>query len=221
MGKPKDTFDDISPIDYRYWDEETAKYLSEKAFVKYKILVEISLAKALYERGMYSESVFREIKAACGQVTVEEVYDEEKRIHHDVRALVNCIRANVSAEAKPYIHLTAYVEKAPPEASNLSGSYRRAAPISPSSHPTCHKSASSAGLNRRRYGNLSSAMRTKRQFLVANSITNLSISGFNPAAPACIIASVCLISRPRCTFSSRVGTSGKDCPSIRVSAANS
>ncbi|OHA52196.1 MAG: adenylosuccinate lyase [Candidatus Terrybacteria bacterium RIFCSPLOWO2_01_FULL_40_23] len=107
MGKPKDTFDDISPIDYRYWDEETAKYLSEKAFVKYKILVEISLAKALYERGMYSESVFREIKAACGQVTVEEVYDEEKRIHHDVRALVNCIRANVSAEAKPYIHLTA------------------------------------------------------------------------------------------------------------------
>ncbi|OGQ70332.1 MAG: adenylosuccinate lyase, partial [Deltaproteobacteria bacterium RIFCSPLOWO2_12_FULL_44_12] len=32
---------------------------------------------------------------------------EENRIQHDVRALVNCIRAKVSAAAKLYIHLTA------------------------------------------------------------------------------------------------------------------
>jgi adenylosuccinate lyase len=35
------------------------------------------------------------------------VYEEERRIQHNIRALVNCIGKQVSAKAKPYIHLFA------------------------------------------------------------------------------------------------------------------
>jgi adenylosuccinate lyase len=40
-------------------------------------------------------------------VTTEEVYDEEDKIRHDIRALVNCIRAKISDVAKPIVHMTA------------------------------------------------------------------------------------------------------------------
>lgn len=103
----KNLFDGISPVDYRYWEEDVAQYLSENAFTKYKLRAELALIKALHRRGICSGKVVQEVETACSQVTTEEVYAEEKRIRHDIRALVNCIRAKVSDEAKPYIHLTA------------------------------------------------------------------------------------------------------------------
>src|SRR3989338_7006591 len=105
--KTGDQFDSLSPIDYRYWDEEAAKYLSENGFTRYKLLVELALVRVLARRGICSYAVVKEVEAACGQITTTEVYEEENRIQHDVRALVNCIRAKVSAAAKLYIHLTA------------------------------------------------------------------------------------------------------------------
>ena len=105
--KQRDVFDNISPIDYRYWDEETAHYLSENGFTRYKLMVELALVRVLARHGLCSEKIVREVEAACGQVTTAEVYEEEDRVWHDIRALVNCLRAKVSREAKPYIHLTA------------------------------------------------------------------------------------------------------------------
>ena len=105
--KQRDPFDSISPVDYRYWDEEVARYLSENGFTRYKLLVELALVKVLNRRGICSKAVVSEVEAACGQVTTEEVYAEEDKIRHDIRALVNCIRAKVSNEAKPFIHMTA------------------------------------------------------------------------------------------------------------------
>lgn len=105
--KERSVFDNISPIDYRYWDEEVARYLSENGFTRYKLLVELALVKVIARRGLCSEEVVREIEAACSQVTTEEVHEEEDRIRHDIRALVNCIRAKVSDGAKPYVHMTA------------------------------------------------------------------------------------------------------------------
>jgi adenylosuccinate lyase len=40
-------------------------------------------------------------------VQPDEVYEEERRIQHNIRALVNCIGKQVSAMAKPYVHLFA------------------------------------------------------------------------------------------------------------------
>jgi adenylosuccinate lyase len=105
--KPRDPFESLSPIDYRYWDEEVAKYLSENGFTRYKLLMELALVTVLNRRGICPDWVVSEVEAACGQVTTQEVYDEEDRIRHDIRALVNCVRAKVSNGAKPYIHMTA------------------------------------------------------------------------------------------------------------------
>lgn len=101
---PSDPFDALSRLDYRYWDEEAAKYLSESASIWYKLKVELALIKVLCRRQICSENVLQEIEAACSQITPAEVYEEEAIIKHDIRALVNCIRKRVSDESKPYIH---------------------------------------------------------------------------------------------------------------------
>jgi adenylosuccinate lyase len=105
--KTRDVFDSISAIDFRYWDKDVAAYLSENAFTRYKLLAELALVKTLCACHLCPKSAVKEIAAACEQVTTEEVYEEEDRIHHDIRALVNCIRKRVSDEAKPYVHMTA------------------------------------------------------------------------------------------------------------------
>ncbi|MCX6799431.1 MAG: adenylosuccinate lyase [Candidatus Diapherotrites archaeon] len=100
-------FDCISPLDYRYGSEKFTKFLSEEARIRYQARVEAALAKALAKRGVCSEKDAAEIGAACERVTAEEVYAEEERIKHDVRALANCIRAKVSEKAKPFVHFGA------------------------------------------------------------------------------------------------------------------
>lgn len=105
--KTRDQFDSLSPVDYRYWDEEVAKYLSENGFTRHKFLVELALVKVLYRREICPEVAVKEVETACGQVTTDEVYEEEERIRHDIRALVNCVRAKVSESVKPYVHMTA------------------------------------------------------------------------------------------------------------------
>lgn len=105
--KKHDQFDSLSPIDYRYWDEEVVQYLSENGFTRHKLLVELALVKVLNRRGICSGSTVKEVEMACNQVTTAEVYEEEGRIWHDIRALVNCVRNKVSESAKPYVHMTA------------------------------------------------------------------------------------------------------------------
>lgn len=102
-----DRFDSLSPLDFRYHDEELIPYLSENGFTRYKLKVEVALVSALHQRGLCGGHVLREVQLACGDITTEEVYAEEDRIKHDVRALVNCIRKRVSDEAKPFVHMTA------------------------------------------------------------------------------------------------------------------
>ena len=53
--KTRDQFDSLSPVDYRYWDEEVARYLSENGFTRYKLLVELALVKVLHRRGICPE----------------------------------------------------------------------------------------------------------------------------------------------------------------------
>jgi adenylosuccinate lyase len=50
--RPSDAFDSIAPVDYRYWDEEVAEYLSDNSYLKYKLSVELALVKALKKRGI-------------------------------------------------------------------------------------------------------------------------------------------------------------------------
>lgn len=106
-------FDTASPLDARYYlaDEGFFKqlhpFVSEAAQVKYLARVEGALAEVLAERGVCTREQAAEIVAACAAVTPEEVYEEEARIQHNIRALVNCIRRKLGPQARPFVHLFA------------------------------------------------------------------------------------------------------------------
>jgi len=108
-----DLFDTLSPLDFRYYGRSKQAfgalqpYLSETAFVRYLAKVEAALAKVLAKQGICTEKIAKEIEKASQRVTAEEVYAEEDRIKHNIRALANAIRSKVSDEAKPYVHFTA------------------------------------------------------------------------------------------------------------------
>lgn len=106
-----DRFDFFSPLDYRYVDAELAKkaekYFSENARIRHMARVEAALVKALARQGVCSRKIVKQVEKATARVTAAEVYEEEKRIKHDVRGLVNILRSKVGEEAKPFIHFCA------------------------------------------------------------------------------------------------------------------
>lgn len=97
----------FSPTDFRYVVKDLLSYLSEEAFVKYKARVEVALIKTLARKGICGEKTVSEVINAAENISAEEVYEEERRIKHDIRALVNVIRRKVSDDAKPWVHATA------------------------------------------------------------------------------------------------------------------
>jgi adenylosuccinate lyase len=105
-------YDCVSPLDFRYYGADPelrallSPYVSERARLRAELAVEVALVKVLARRGLCSPEVAAEVAAAAEQVTPEEVAAEEARIHHNTRALVNCLRARVSPAARPFIHFT-------------------------------------------------------------------------------------------------------------------
>jgi adenylosuccinate lyase len=106
-------FDAISPMDYRFvggdqkLQKEIGPYLSGAAVIRYQARVEGALALAMSDVGICDRKIADAIARAADQVTPQEVAEEETRTRHDVRALVNVIRAHVPDEAKRYVHLGA------------------------------------------------------------------------------------------------------------------
>ena len=106
-------FDAASPFDARYYFsdlpffEKLNPYVSENAQVLYLARVEAALAQTLADFKVCPRQAAAEITRAARNIKSEEVYEEERRIQHNIRALVNCIGKKVSAKAKPYVHLFA------------------------------------------------------------------------------------------------------------------
>lgn len=106
-------FDAASPFDARYYFADPAffaklnPYVSENAQVRYLARVEAALAETLADHGACPRAAAAEIARAAENVNPAEVYEEERRIQHNIRALVNCIGKQVGAQAKPYVHLFA------------------------------------------------------------------------------------------------------------------
>src|SRR2546425_3202080 len=61
----------------------------------------------LADEGICDRAVANAIASAADQILPQEVADEEAKTRHDVRALVNVIRAKVPEEARGYVHLGA------------------------------------------------------------------------------------------------------------------
>ena len=103
-----DQFDSISPLDYRYAHEQRfSQYFSERARIQYQLKVEAALVKVFSDHKLCSKDIADEVEGACNLVRVEDVYAEEKRIKHDIRAIVNSIKEKLSPEAQPFVHLAA------------------------------------------------------------------------------------------------------------------
>lgn len=100
-------YNTIDPLDNRYFDAEVAKYVSEQSRIVYQAYIESALAHALAEAGICSAQVADEIEASARKVDINKVYEEEKTTRHDIKALINVIKADISDEAKPYVHFGA------------------------------------------------------------------------------------------------------------------
>ena len=106
-------FDAVSPFDARYYGADEFFYnkvhdfLSEEASIRYFLRVEEALVQTLADYGLCSHEIAQEVSKACASITAAEVYQEEARIQHNIRALVNCIRARISEKARGFVHLFA------------------------------------------------------------------------------------------------------------------
>jgi len=106
-------FDAISPLDSRFYGGDPQlyaalhPYLSEEGRVRAQAKAEAALARALAEEGIAPAGVAEAIAAAAERIGAAEVYAEEARIGHDVRALVNKIREQLPEDARRFVHLGA------------------------------------------------------------------------------------------------------------------
>ncbi|MDY7029583.1 MAG: lyase family protein, partial [Spirochaetota bacterium] len=107
-------FRNISPLDHRYYlsnvelFEELEEYISEDGAVKYCLRVEGALLAAhLRRKNLGSPENLAAIGDAVDGIEPQEVYEEEEKTHHNIRALVNVMKRKLPEEMRPYVHLGA------------------------------------------------------------------------------------------------------------------
>ncbi|HEQ71245.1 MAG TPA: adenylosuccinate lyase, partial [Spirochaetia bacterium] len=107
----------LSPLDHRYLlanreeHEKLAACLSESATIRYCTRVELALLETLVERTMSdtktAAAVIDRLHMIPDQIDPEEVYREEEKTRHNIRALVNVLKKKVPSEISHLVHLGA------------------------------------------------------------------------------------------------------------------
>lgn len=107
-------FKNLSPLDHRYYlanrELFTAlqEYLSEEATIIYSTKVETALLKTHIDTFLQGNARLHSIvDELIHTVTCEEVYAEEEKTQHNIKALVNVLSSKLPEELKPYVHLGA------------------------------------------------------------------------------------------------------------------
>ncbi|MDR0447937.1 MAG: adenylosuccinate lyase [Treponema sp.] len=115
----RDVFRNLSPIDHRYSLSEKAVFdalvpwLSEEGSLRACARAEIALIKAhlaLRENcppGELQKALLETLEKVGTSVMPEEVYAEEEKTRHNIRALVNVLKQKVPPEFAPLVHLGA------------------------------------------------------------------------------------------------------------------
>jgi adenylosuccinate lyase len=110
----RNIFRNISPIDHRYSVSEQklfdslVPWLSEEAAVEACVRAETALIIAhLTVRGQLTGEIRKSLETAGAAVKCAEVYREEKKTRHNIRALVNVLKAKVPPKFAPLVHLGA------------------------------------------------------------------------------------------------------------------
>jgi adenylosuccinate lyase len=107
-------FRNLSPLDHRYFlsnrelFEQLETYISEDGVVRYTLKVEGALLIAHLKRmGMDSPEIVNTVERVVAEIEPEEVYREEEKTNHNIRALVNVMKEKLPEELSPYVHLGA------------------------------------------------------------------------------------------------------------------
>lgn len=109
-----DIFTNISPLDHRYRHsnpalfEKLSRYLSEEANVRYCLRVEAALTATHAERLAGKERDARAIlEQAAEEIEPAEVYEEEAKTQHNIRAIVHVYKRHIPEALRPLVHLGA------------------------------------------------------------------------------------------------------------------
>ncbi|MDR0540014.1 MAG: adenylosuccinate lyase [Spirochaetaceae bacterium] len=107
-------FQNISPLDHRYSLSEKdvfdalMPYLSEEASISACVKAEIALIIAhLRDKGRLTEALRAALIKLETAITPEEVYAEEEKTRHNIRALVNVLKTKLPEDVAPLAHLGA------------------------------------------------------------------------------------------------------------------
>jgi adenylosuccinate lyase len=105
-------FANLSPLDHRYslsdprLFERLSSFLSEDATVRYCLRAELALLKTLLSR-VGDTPVTADLDKVIEAVSPQEVYDEEEKTHHNIRALVNVMKRHLPQAVRHFVHLGA------------------------------------------------------------------------------------------------------------------
>jgi adenylosuccinate lyase len=110
----RDIFENLSPLDHRYWIanreifDSLSSILSEKAQVRWCARAEAALLLTHLElRGHKDPELFSSIISAAEAIDPSEVYAEEEKTRHNIRALVNVFQRKVPAGVASLVHMGA------------------------------------------------------------------------------------------------------------------
>ncbi len=99
-----DTSYKVCPFEWRYGSQELRELLSRENFVEVMKRVELALLEALVEIGIAPRKALVEAKKAAERIDAKMVYEEEKKIGHEVAALVSLLGRYGGREASRWIH---------------------------------------------------------------------------------------------------------------------
>jgi len=109
-------FLNLSPLDHRYYlsnrdlFDRLGACLSEEASVRYAVRCEVALLKAHVDHHFPAADrpgLLQALETLETVVLPDEVYAEEEKTQHNIRALVNVIKRHLPAALVPYVHLGA------------------------------------------------------------------------------------------------------------------
>ncbi|MGN0728098.1 lyase family protein [Treponema sp.] len=110
----RNIFENISCIDHRYSLSEASvfsglsKYISEEASIRSCALCEAALVKShLKLRNSLTDETAALLDRIAAEIDPAEVYAEEEKTRHNIRALVNVMKTKAPADIGPLVHLGA------------------------------------------------------------------------------------------------------------------
>ncbi|MGL4982019.1 MAG: lyase family protein [Treponemataceae bacterium] len=115
----RNIFSNLSPLDHRYSLAEKEVFdmisfhLSENASIHSCIKAELALIKShLHENQLLNKEIEKQLDVLSEKITPDEVYKEEEKTKHNIRALVNVLKNHVSQKQSlkdfaSFVHLGA------------------------------------------------------------------------------------------------------------------